>query len=164
MKTSELHFFNTGSSDYSILAATEFEGLYFTSNGNPYSSFPREAHGMTRQRNSGYLDGYKEISLVETLRKIKSKDGKQKFLKILKLSNPNIQITEEDKEKVISKLRNSRAFNEDSALFIEEIEICFVLAEQKLIKECEGRFYIEKDLNNIKDFRDIPLTQAILNV
>jgi hypothetical protein len=167
MNPSELKFFNTNSSDYPILAATEAEGMYFNLYGNPYSDTPRVDHGIFYQRKTGYLKTFKEVTLSMVLPRFFSEDIRQKFLKTLKIANPDIKITEEDKNKIISKLRNSRAFNEDSAMNMEEFNICYFLKEQKVIKEFGGRFYIGKDLKNIKDLRDIPtipLTQGVLNV
>ncbi len=168
MNPVDLKFFTTESSDYPILAAVEDAGMYFSRNGQAYSDIPMESHGLHYQRRTGRLRNYNRITLSAALGGL-TPEGRQRFLKKLKLSNPNIVITEEITQQIIFKLRENRAFNEDSAMPMNDnADICYSLSLKKLIKEFDGRFFIEQDLKNIKDLKDIPsnitLTQAVLNV
>ena len=66
----------------------------------------------------------------------------QKLLIELNL-NKKIELTEENKNSIINKIKESKAFNEDSALEMkEEYLICNILATQGLIKEYDRRFYV----------------------
>jgi len=156
------------SGGWSLLAATEGYGMLFNYDGRAYSSYFKNSLGIDYKKlNDESFPTAKEITLRQALNLFDSY-GKKRILDYLDLkAPPPINITEEKKAEIINQLKQSRAFNQDSGMKMDDMDSCCTLTEQKIIKEFKGRFYIEKDLSNIKDLRDIPsivLTQTTLNV
>jgi len=91
----------------------------------------------------------KEISLNKALSLITDKSKIKDILKFLNIKEENkIEISEEIKNKVINYLTESRAFNQDSALKVDdkELDIYDALAEKGIINyvEREDRFYFSE--------------------
>lgn len=157
----KIRYFLTKSAHYPILAAIDEYGFHFSKFGEPYSTEPPESHGIKRFKRTGIFSDFKELDLFTILTKF-TDEGRKKFISILKIEKVMIlDLKDDDKERIISQLKNSRAFNEDSAMKIKDKDyfICLFMAENKIIGEYNGRFFIKNE-EIIKE----SLTQGILNV
>src|SRR5579864_228693 len=129
-------FFNYQNPQLPFWASTKNWGHLFYSDGASHS-------GAVSGWCISALKGYPEIPQKEAFNMLKSKDAKRKVAKILGIElYLDIPITDQQKEAIINKLQKSRAFNEDSAMEMKEIEICEQLAENKVIQSYENRFYL----------------------
>ncbi len=93
---------------------------------------------------------YKEVNIKETFKLFKP-EGKKNLSSLLGITynEEPIVITEENKNLIISILKDARAFNGDSAHDFRETpiyEICQELADQKIIKTLDyNKFWIEEE-------------------
>lgn len=144
MNPKHLQFFrrNPLRGDYSFLAATQEEGIFFDKRGNPYSSYPIPSHGAKYQGTKTY---FIQESLSKFLTNFISNEARNSFLSVLGLSNPQVVVTKEMTEEFILKLKQNRAFNEDSAMEVENYNVGLALVEKGLIKEYDDRFFAEEN-------------------
>lgn len=125
---------------YVLLVCNETGGMYFTSDAIGYSN----GWESTFHCNSFNKTDIAEIDFSEAMKLINPSERK-KLLNRLGLPLPDLKISEEDIKRIIDNLKNSRAFNEDSALEVEdmkELDFYFNLAQRNVISEYQGRFYI----------------------
>jgi len=146
-----------------ILVCTDDVGMFFFGNGNSYSNLFKSIWGINYLKvNCVSFKDYIEINLSSALNLLFSHEARNKVLKFLKISDLDSPPTIQEQNDIINKLRTSRAFNADSAFNLGSLH-SFYMLEKGLIKECEGKFYIEKDREfNISVENN--LTQGVLNV
>jgi hypothetical protein len=145
MNAKDYRFFRTSNSTYPVLSSIAGKGLYFTVFGTCYDNIPSNNYSIEYYKSRGQENLFQEIPLSEAL-KIIAVQGRKKFLNKLEILNPDIKVTNEDKKNIINKLTEARAFNEDSAMEMENIDICFSLKEKGLIKEYNNRFFVNLEI------------------
>lgn len=129
------------------LASNEKTGIFFKWDGNPYFNVNNGFHtSYSLKSQKPEKNNYKELSLKQMLSLFtkKQQSNIKKSLGIKELEN--IIVSDKIKEEIINNLKEMRAFNEDSALKIEENDKNFdfyeVLAEQNIIKSFNfNKFY-----------------------
>ncbi len=108
----------------------------------------------------------KETTLEECLTRINKYKNLTRYNNLFKRLeirpiNNSVKITEENKNLIISILKDARAFNGDSAHDFKgkpTQEICCELADQKIIKTLDyNKFWIEEEENKIEVKEDVKL-------
>jgi hypothetical protein len=137
------------SADCAFIAANKRGGHLFYKNGVLRNNLLNQYYSLD-VRYSNVIAGHdKEISLNKALSLITDKSKIKDILKFLNIKEENkIEISEEIKNKVINYLTESRAFNQDSALKVDdkELDVYDALAEKGIINyvEREDRFYFSE--------------------
>lgn len=71
---------------------------------------------------------------------------------IRKIKNEVKQCNEQVTNVIKNELKKHRAFNQDSALKVKEKQLPYYLflTKNNIIKECEGKFYLDKEQENLQ--------------
>lgn len=125
-----------------ICVADKGGGHYFYSDGK-YHVYDKYSNKEQLSKDCNIHD-YQEISSKQ-LKQTFSLDFLSKVCSKLSISLEKMNVSDEEKNEIIQILKNSRAFNQDSAMAIDDgkRDICFQLAEDGAIKEENQRFYVE---------------------
>jgi hypothetical protein len=133
---------NTWGGRLSLCASDNKGGHYFFTDGT-YHCFDENSSSESLRRIAKGGSDYNEINLWE----IKKRFNPLQFKLIcnkLGISLEKLEITDDKRKNLIEKLKESRAFNQDSALKIEnEEDLYYQLAEEGIIKQENDRFYVE---------------------
>jgi|SRR5579864_4068859 len=148
-----LRFFQTISDDFPFWIGNDTQGNYFTRSGGSYDLNPSEYLSMESVTTKNRFHLWKEVDLNYVLEKIRDFVGNQKeyrqaFLSYLGLPDPNIQVSDKQRDEIVSHLWKSRAFNEDSALKIskDDLDTYQYLVIKGFIGCYDGRYFVKNVL------------------
>lgn len=132
--------------EWILLAAIEEYGTFIRNDGKIYNDRFEKTFGINwRKATDNRFKDYNEITLSEAINLI-NPVGRKNVLKFLKISDSEKIPTQDEQNKIISTLKNSRAFNADSALQLDDINSCLYLVQNNIIKECDFKFFVDKDI------------------
>jgi hypothetical protein len=125
-----------------IFACTEKDGSHFDISNESFGSKDNSSTIKVLQSLVG-SGLYIELTFQE-LKKSISHNLFKLICKNLQIRLEKLNICEDQRNEIIKTLKDSRAFNQDSAMSMKNKEdFCFQLAEDGLIKQEKDRFYVE---------------------